>query len=119
MKRLYRKQQLPISLVQAWEFFSNPKNLSDITPPWLKFHIRTEVPDTMYPGLIIQYRITVPPKAHIRLCHFRRNVVGMLLNQETGNCRRPCAESFVCLLEHHNIGIKFDNHREYPSGVAA
>ncbi|MDJ0839787.1 MAG: SRPBCC family protein [Acidobacteriota bacterium] len=61
MHRLYREQFLPLSLEEAWSFFSNPANLSEITPPWLKFRITSELPERMYAGLIIQYRITVPP----------------------------------------------------------
>lgn len=61
MERLYRKQILPITLEQAWSFFSNPANLAEITPPWLKFRICSELPDRMYAGLIIKYRITMPP----------------------------------------------------------
>lgn len=54
---LTRKQQLPISLEQAWPFFSAPSNLEQITPPFLRFQITSEVPEEIYPGLIITYRI--------------------------------------------------------------
>lgn len=50
-------QQLPISLEEAWEFFSSPKNLATITPDSLGFEIRTELPDEMYEGLFIQYYV--------------------------------------------------------------
>ena len=30
---LHAEQKLPISLNDAWEFFSNPENLEKITPP--------------------------------------------------------------------------------------
>jgi ligand-binding SRPBCC domain-containing protein len=48
-------QKLPISIEKAWIFFSNPENLSKITPPWLNFEIRTEIPKNMYAGMIITY----------------------------------------------------------------
>ncbi|BAH77664.1 hypothetical protein DMR_41730 [Solidesulfovibrio magneticus RS-1] len=50
-------QVLPITIVEAWTFFCDPRNLSAITPDWLCFDIRSEVPTCMYPGLIIEYRI--------------------------------------------------------------
>jgi len=46
-------QIVPISLERAWEFFSNPKNLSVITPPEMNFRVTSELPDKIYPGLII------------------------------------------------------------------
>ena len=54
---LTRKQVLPISLEQAWPFFSTPSNLEQITPAFLNFHITSPVPEEIYPGLIITYRI--------------------------------------------------------------
>jgi len=55
--RLTRKQTLPISLEEAWPFFSTPHNLEQITPAFLRFHITSPVPDEIYNGLIITYRI--------------------------------------------------------------
>lgn len=50
-------QILPISLQDAWKFFSNPRNLDKITPPWLNFKITSEVASKMYPGQIITYKV--------------------------------------------------------------
>jgi ligand-binding SRPBCC domain-containing protein len=50
-------QTLPISIEEAWDFFSSPKNLSVITPDNLGFVIKTELPDEMYSGLFIQYTV--------------------------------------------------------------
>ncbi len=47
------EQQLPVSLDQAWQFFSSPENLSKITPPELKFDLNSEKPDKMFAGQII------------------------------------------------------------------
>jgi ligand-binding SRPBCC domain-containing protein len=55
--QLTRKQVLPITLEQAWPFFSTPSNLEQITPAFLNFHITSPVPEEIYPGLIITYRI--------------------------------------------------------------
>lgn len=54
---LHRRQFLPISLEEAWPFFSTPHNLERITPAFLNFQITSDVPDDIYPGLIITYRI--------------------------------------------------------------
>ena len=50
-------QNLPISIDEAWEFFSNPNNLKVITPEWLNFKITSRLPDKMYPGMIISYKV--------------------------------------------------------------
>ena len=57
MKHLTFEQFLPISLDQAWTFFSSPKNLNLITPPDLEFRILDELPDKMYQGMLIRYKI--------------------------------------------------------------
>jgi ligand-binding SRPBCC domain-containing protein len=57
MKSLRQEQFLPISINEAWEFFSSPKNLNQVTPKELNFEITSEVPDKMYEGLIICYKI--------------------------------------------------------------
>ena len=54
---LTRKQFLPISLEEAWPFFSTPRNLEAITPGFLNFRITSPVPDEIYSGLIITYKI--------------------------------------------------------------
>jgi ligand-binding SRPBCC domain-containing protein len=60
---LTRKQFLPISLQEAWDFFSSPKNLSLITPSKLKFRIVhiSSGSDKMHAGQFIRYKITVFP----------------------------------------------------------
>jgi ligand-binding SRPBCC domain-containing protein len=57
-----RKQFLPVTQEDAWQFFSSPKNLARITPDYMRFHI-TYVSGAggMYPGQIIRYRIFVLP----------------------------------------------------------
>src|SRR5262245_51949451 len=54
---LQARQALPISLTTAWDFFSNPRRLVDITPPWLNFRVTSPLPEKMYPGMIITYQI--------------------------------------------------------------
>jgi len=56
---LFKKTQLlPIDIETCWKFFSDPKNLSLITPPEMNFQILTDLPDEIYPGLIIQYKVS-------------------------------------------------------------
>lgn len=51
------KQFLPVSIDEAWEFFSNPNNLSKITPAWLNFKVTSQLPNKMYAGMIITYLV--------------------------------------------------------------
>lgn len=53
--KLYRKTVLPVSIEEAWEFFSSPQNLKKITPPFLGFEVTSQNPNNMYPGMIITY----------------------------------------------------------------
>ncbi len=57
MKRLVQKQLLPITLEEAWDFFATPKNLNEVTPADMVFKITSDVPDKMYEGMIITYKI--------------------------------------------------------------
>ncbi len=57
MKRLVQEQFLPISLQEAWSFFATPKNLNEVTPKELDFVITSDLPEKMYEGLIITYKI--------------------------------------------------------------
>ena len=57
--RLSRTQKIPLSLEDAWSYFSSPKNLQEITPDDLKFRILTDIlEDKMYSGQIINYIVT-------------------------------------------------------------
>jgi len=51
------KQFLPITISEAWEFFSNPNNLTKITPPWLNFEVTSKLDSKMYAGMIITYLV--------------------------------------------------------------
>lgn len=58
MYTLERLQKLPVTLEEAWNFFQNPANLATITPDYMGFDILSEVPDQMYPGLFIHYKVS-------------------------------------------------------------
>ncbi|CAM3492353.1 SRPBCC family protein [Aequorivita lipolytica] len=55
---LHAKQNLPISVDQAWDFLSDPKNLKVITPDYMGFNIQSGSDRTMYSGQIIEYIVT-------------------------------------------------------------
>lgn len=58
--RLYSlrtQQRLPLSLEEAWSFFSDPANLQEITPPSMGFQVTSQVPPRVHPGLIITYKV--------------------------------------------------------------
>lgn len=59
--RLEKSQTLRVSVTEAWGFFSDPRNLAEITPPSLNLIPTEKVPDTMHPGMIITYRIRLFP----------------------------------------------------------
>ncbi|MGM5631639.1 SRPBCC family protein [Apibacter raozihei] len=58
MVTLIREQQLPISLDDAWDFFSKPVNLSKITPKEMNFIIKTPNLTDAYAGQIIEYTVS-------------------------------------------------------------
>lgn len=62
---IYRKQKLPITLQEAWDFISDPKNLAVITPDTMGFKTLSGDERKMFPGQIIHYTIT--PVLGIRL----------------------------------------------------
>jgi ligand-binding SRPBCC domain-containing protein len=69
MKAFHLKfsQRIPISLPEAWDFFSSPINLEKITPKEMAFTVTSPMqPDEkMYPGMIITYKVS--PVAGIKL----------------------------------------------------
>jgi ligand-binding SRPBCC domain-containing protein len=59
--QLRSKQALPISKQKAWDFLSQPKNLKVITPEHMGFHILSGGDKPMFPGQIIQYKVSPFP----------------------------------------------------------
>lgn len=55
---LVRTQTLSGSIESVWSFFSDPRNLSKITPPSMSFEVLNDLPEKMYNGLMIQYRVS-------------------------------------------------------------
>ena len=73
--RLQTVQNLPISVDQAWDFLSDPKNLKTITPDYMGFEIQSGADRTMYAGQIIQYIVTpiagIPTKWVTEITHVK------------------------------------------------
>lgn len=56
---LRREQELAHPPERVFEFFSQARNLERITPPWLRFELRTAEPVLMAAGAVIDYRLRV------------------------------------------------------------
>jgi ligand-binding SRPBCC domain-containing protein len=57
---LFRAEQwLPKPRAEVFPFFSEARNLEELTPPWLKFEVLTPAPIMMRPGLLIDYQIKI------------------------------------------------------------
>lgn len=55
--RLETEQKLAISAEAAWDFFSDPSKLAEITPPSMGFEVSSELPPRMYAGMVVCYRV--------------------------------------------------------------
>lgn len=57
---LKAEQKIPISLDEAWDFFSSPVNLAKITPPGMGFLVTSDyaADAKVYTGMIITYKIS-------------------------------------------------------------
>jgi len=62
---LEQQQALPISLDEAWAFFSSPANLEKITPADIGFEITSPLEQQMFEGQIITYRVKLAPLVRI------------------------------------------------------
>ena len=52
-------QKIPSNISEVWDFISSPANLKEITPDHMGFDIITpELPEKMYPGMIIAYKVS-------------------------------------------------------------
>lgn len=55
---LLTRQTIPAPITQVWEFFSNPRNLSRITPQGMGFATEAEgLPERIRTGLMITHRL--------------------------------------------------------------
>lgn len=58
---LETRQELSISIEEAWDFFSSPKNLVKITPEHMEFKITSGDLTKMYEGQMITYSVGLLP----------------------------------------------------------
>ena len=57
MKRYQTEMWVDAPIDKVFEFFSDPANLEQITPPWLNFKMMTHQPPSIGVGTIIDYRL--------------------------------------------------------------
>lgn len=57
LHRFARTTVLPVDLDQAWDYFSDPRNLPHLTPPWLRLAPTSPLPEQMHAGLIVTYNV--------------------------------------------------------------
>jgi ligand-binding SRPBCC domain-containing protein len=57
---LRAEQAIPVSLSEAWDFFSSPLNLEKITPKDMNFVVTSNYNGDikMYPGMLITYKVS-------------------------------------------------------------
>jgi len=55
---LRREQWIPRPLDEVFAFFSDARNLAEITPPWLGFRILTPGPIRIAIGTLLRYRLS-------------------------------------------------------------
>ena len=53
--RLHYRQELGMTIDEAWRFFSSPYHLNEITPAFFHVEILSPVPNDIYGGLLIEY----------------------------------------------------------------
>ena len=57
--QLKTEQFFKADIDKVWDFVSSPRNLKKITPPYMGFDITsTDLPDKMYAGMIITYKVS-------------------------------------------------------------
>ena len=57
LRRYQTEMSVNAAIYEVFDFFSDPANLEQITPPWLKFEMITPQPLTIGFGTIINYRL--------------------------------------------------------------
>lgn len=58
MYQIKRTQVVNTNIETCWQFFSSPQNLELITPSYLNFRVLTDVPEAMFEGLLIAYKVS-------------------------------------------------------------
>ncbi len=63
--RLHREQLLPADLDEVWAFFADPANLDALTPPEMRFEMRSPAPAPVTAGQRLRYRIRLLPGVRV------------------------------------------------------
>lgn len=58
--KLHREQVVKTDIGTAWDFIRSPGNLEKLTPDDLSFEIVSDLPEEMYDGLLIEFRVGIP-----------------------------------------------------------
>jgi ligand-binding SRPBCC domain-containing protein len=58
MYSIQRSQLVKADIATLWSFFSDARNLAAITPSYMNFVITSPVPNTIYAGQIITYKVS-------------------------------------------------------------
>lgn len=118
--KLHRKQIVEGTLQECWDFFSNPKNLSTITPPWLEFKVLSELPDEIYPGMMIKYRVRplwgIPVKWLTEIAHVNP-LKSFVDEQRVGPYRLWHHEHCFRQIKSNQVEIEDIVHYVLPLGV--
>lgn len=73
MYQFKRTQLVKTDIQTCWDFFSSPKNLKKITPEYMGFDVLLDIPEKMYPGLMIEYTVkpvfSIPMKWITEITH--------------------------------------------------
>ncbi len=65
--QLIKEQNIPCSQEEIWDYISSPRNLSEITPDHMNFDIISkDLPEKMYAGMIIVYKVNVLPGVRMK-----------------------------------------------------
>jgi ligand-binding SRPBCC domain-containing protein len=76
---IHREQIIPAPVEKVWEYFCDPKNLNEITPPDMNFEILVGGDQKMFEGQLIEYRVEfirgirslwLTEIAHVRGCEY-------------------------------------------------
>ena len=77
MYQLKREQLVKTDMSTCWEFFSSPGNLKHITPTYMGFDVLTDIPEKMYEGLMIAYKVRpilgIPMQWITEITHVKEN----------------------------------------------
>ncbi len=56
---LVREQRVPLPRAEVFRFFSDPRNLEALTPPWLRFQVVGTSTPAIGEGTLIDYRLRI------------------------------------------------------------